>query len=193
MDNKWIWIANVVFLMVGIVIGMAVMRGLERAGYMQPEQPKPAAAEVSDSAMTERQRDIRITNQNTEEEAKKLMQCISERDLAQYQKASVSQQFAAYQAAGAKQMQADLELVSAATVLLEPDPNAELMRQAARIVLKGMAPIVISQIPGMRPRWVIPVKVKPLVYSSDSRGMQLIYIDRSGNKQGPFAPEILPQ
>lgn len=80
------------------------------------------------------------------------------------------------------------EHFSEATVLYEPLPAKSDMISSVAMLLGHPVPVV----QGMAPRWFIPAKVKPIVYG-DPRGMQLVYVDAQGRKEGPFAPGILPQ
>lgn len=83
--------------------------------------------------------------------------------------------------------QRNTEAFSEATVLYEPVPQ-----NGAITILSSLMGHPLPVVAGMQPRWFIPAKVKPIVYG-DPHGMQLIYIDGDGRKEGPFAPEILPQ
>lgn len=169
------WIGHVLFLMAGFTCGIYVMRVLEQqANTVKFQSMDPIAMELLHSAHSETDK------------------CVAEREVLKAQKESLAQQLAAYITAGGQQMGASRELLSEATVLFEPAPVDPRLQAVQTILTLAGHPVPLPMISGMRPRWFIPAKIKPTVYG-DPRGMQLIYVDAQGHKQGPFAPEILPQ
>jgi hypothetical protein len=84
------------------------------------------------------------------------------------------------------------ELLSTATVLYEPAAQSQAPLAAAAQLIATFAGHPLPAVSGMVPRWYIPARVRPTVYG-DPRGMVLMYVDAQGRKEGPFAPEILPQ
>jgi hypothetical protein len=84
------------------------------------------------------------------------------------------------------------ELLSTATVLYEPAAQSQAPLAAAAQLIATFAGHPLPAVSGMVPRWYIPARVRPTVYG-DPRGMVLVYVDAQGRKEGPFAPEILPQ
>jgi len=86
-----------------------------------------------------------------------------------------------------RQQQIILESQSTATVLYE-GPTQGLSGVVS--MLAGAAPRSDGS---QQPRWFIPgCKAKPIVYG-DPRAVSVFYVDSQGRKEGPLAPELLPQ
>jgi hypothetical protein len=93
--------------------------------------------------------------------------------------------------ANGKLQGAQREELSSATILYEPSSTSAPLTAAAQLVAM-VSGHPLPAVAGYVPRWYIPARVKPTVYG-DPRGMVLVYVDAQGRREGPFAPEILPQ
>jgi hypothetical protein len=124
-----------------------------------------------------------------------LASCRTERDALAADKDRLAHQTAELILSDARELGTARELTSEATVLYESAPPALLLRdprlQAVQAIFTIAGhPLPFGALGGKVPRWFIPARVVPTVYG-DPSGTQLLYVDAQGNKQGPFAPQVL--
>ena len=138
---------------------------------------------------------IQHSDRGSPELEKSLASCRADRDGLAADKDRLAHQTAQLILSNARELGAARELTSEATVLYESAPPALLLRdprlQAVQAIFTIAGhPLPFGALGGKVPRWFIPARVVPTVYG-DPSGTQLLYVDAQGNKQGPFAPQVL--